>query len=168
MPSQLAFSQPKSLSASTLSGRKRPFLEMKWAELEVSLTVPAPREEAFELFSSLDQHPRWSPWLHDVQYDREQGKSMWVLRQLGVEVSWEAENTVERPPHEIAWESRTGLSNKGRVVFDDVGNGRCAMTLTLSYDLPRAISEVLRIKAIDEFVRSTLLDVRAPLLLDAA
>lgn len=37
---------------------------------------------------------------------------------------------------EVAWESTTGLSNRGRVTFEDRGEDSCLMTLTLSYNLP--------------------------------
>lgn len=40
------------------------------------------------------------------------------------------------PASEICWESVTGLRNKGRVTFENIGREKCLMTLTLSYNLP--------------------------------
>ncbi|KAG5181371.1 hypothetical protein JKP88DRAFT_261182 [Tribonema minus] len=129
----------------------------KWVDECVVLDIPASAETAYALYSQLDQHPRWSPWLYAVTYDRDQGSSTWALRVLGLRVSWESVNTVEEPPTEISWKSVTGLQNRGRVVFSDVAPDRCTMTLTLSYDIPRAIAAVLKLQAAEALVKRTIL-----------
>eukprot|EP00953_Heterococcus_sp_UTEX-ZZ885_P017724 9917-Heterococcus_DN1.PRE.5 len=127
---------------------RRQTISCRWIDESVSLEIPVSKEEAYGLYSQLDQHTRWSPWLNDVTYDKDQGVSTWVLRVLGLRISWESINTVEEPPREIAWESRTGLQNRGRVTFVDDGSepNKCIMDLTLSYNIPRAIAAVLRTK----------------------
>jgi uncharacterized membrane protein len=50
----------------------------RWIDESVSLEIPASKEEAYGLYSQLDQHTRWSPWLNDVTYDKDQGVSTWV------------------------------------------------------------------------------------------
>eukprot|EP01039_Chlorochromonas_danica_P006860 gene6860-7582_t len=89
----------------------------RWMHSTVSYTLTAPRLTAFNLFSSLDQHPRWSPWLEDVQYDRSTGLSVWTLSSMGLRYSWHANNTHMDPPYTIQWESLDGLPNKGKVEF---------------------------------------------------
>ncbi|CBN73792.1 conserved unknown protein [Ectocarpus siliculosus] len=111
-------------------------LRAAWIDEQVSLEVPASTQDAYSLYSDLQRQPEWSPWLKSVQHDRATGTSKWVIQSNGIKVSWNAQNTVEVYGSEVAWESTTGLSNRGRVTFDDKGGERCLMTLTLSYNLP--------------------------------
>ncbi|CAM9475981.1 unnamed protein product, partial [Ectocarpus fasciculatus] len=111
-------------------------LRAAWIDEQVSLEVPASTQDAYSLYSDLQRQPEWSPWLKSVQHDRAAGTSKWVIQSNGIKVSWNAQNTVEVYGSEVAWESTTGLSNRGRVTFDDKGGERCLMTLTLSYNLP--------------------------------
>eukprot|EP00904_Undaria_pinnatifida_P012730 jgi/Undpi1/8588/HiC_scaffold_25.g11053.m1 len=62
---------------------------------KVSLELPASREDAYFLYSSLQRQPEWSPWLKSVEYDEATGTSKWVIRSNGVKVSWRAQNTVQ-------------------------------------------------------------------------
>ncbi|CAM9317396.1 unnamed protein product [Ectocarpus sp. 12 AP-2014] len=132
-------------------------LRAAWIDEQVSLEVPASTQDAYSLYSDLQRQPEWSPWLKSVQHDRVTGTSKWVIQSNGIKVSWNAQNTVEVYGSEVAWESTTGLSNRGRVTFDDKGDGRCLMTLTLSYNLPYVIASVLRLEAVERFVKRTIL-----------
>mmetsp|Transcript_6411 Transcript_6411/g.9612 ORF Transcript_6411/g.9612 Transcript_6411/m.9612 type:complete len:193 (+) Transcript_6411:95-673(+) len=137
-------------------GRKP--LTCKWVDEVVSLDIPVSSEKAFGVYSNLSEHPRWSPWLCSVNYDRMNGTSTWGLKMLGFRISWEAVNTVVEPPREISWKSTTGLKNRGQVVFTEKGSERCLMTLTLSYDIPNAVARVLKIQAVQRLVKRTLLN----------
>jgi uncharacterized membrane protein len=65
-----------------------------------------------------------------------------------------AQNTVVAPPHEIAWESVTGLPNRGRVEFlpsaaaAQHNNRSCTVRLTIGYRIPRSIQRVLSLGVI--------------------
>ncbi|CAN0038929.1 unnamed protein product [Ectocarpus sp. 12 AP-2014] len=132
-------------------------LRAAWIDEQVSLEVPASTQDAYSLYSDLQRQPEWSPWLKSVQHDRATGTSKWVIQSNGIKVSWNAQNTVEVYGSEVAWESTTGLRNRGRVTFDDKGDGRCLMKLTLSYNLPYVIASVLRLEAVERFVKRTIL-----------
>ncbi|CAM9326255.1 unnamed protein product [Scytosiphon promiscuus] len=132
-------------------------LRATWIDEQVSLEVPASSEDTYSLYSDLRRQPDWSPWLKSVEHDRESGTSKWVIQSNGIKVSWKAKNTAEVYGSEVAWESTTGLSNRGRVTFQDKGKERCLMTLTLSYNLPFVIASVLRLEAVEKFVKRTIL-----------
>ncbi|CAM9374775.1 unnamed protein product [Discosporangium mesarthrocarpum] len=136
---------------------RRRGLRASWIDEQVSLEIPVACDEAYAVYSDLRRHPEWSPWLKSVEHDRDAGRSTWVIQSKGFTISWDAQNMVENPPSEIAWESRTGLSNRGRVTFSEVGSGCCLMTLTLSYNLPRMIGSILQLKFVEKFVKRTLL-----------
>lgn len=137
---------------------RRLSITCKWVEESVRLDIPASAEEAYSLYSQLEEHPRWSPWLKGVTFDEEKRTSTWALKVLGFSVSWESINTVEIAAEEIAWESRTGLANRGRVRFEDVRPGQCYMTMTLSYDLPKVAAAILKSRAAEAVVQKTLLN----------
>ena len=102
--------------------------------------------KAYLLFSSLNEHPRWSPWLKHVDYNAETGLSNWTISLLGLTYSWKAKNTIMDPPHLRSWESLDGLPNRGRVEFIPDADALRLITvnMTLSYDLPDAAAFVLR------------------------
>lgn len=58
----------------------------------------------------------------------------------------------------IQWESITGLPNKGLVVFEEKEPGVTAMTLTISYSVPKPIAKVAgNVRFVQEYIKSTLL-----------
>lgn len=92
-------------------------LTMRWLDSTVEITIPASQTETYELYSNLNEHPTWSPWLKDVGYNNNTGISTWTLAYLGLSYSWHANNTIMDYPNTIQWETLDGLPNKGRVEF---------------------------------------------------
>jgi uncharacterized membrane protein len=128
------------------------FLEgnARWMHSAVTYSFSAPLQQAFQMFSSLEMHPSWSPWLEKVSFDKSTGISVWSVSYLGLRYSWKAVNTVVEPPYIIQWESLDGMPNKGRVEFltnqITTANGieeELTMKMTVSYDLPDAAAFVL-------------------------
>ncbi|KAJ1420778.1 hypothetical protein B484DRAFT_319627, partial [Ochromonadaceae sp. CCMP2298] len=115
----------------------------RWMQSTVSHTLSAPIKHAFSLYSDLNEHPTWSPWLTDVDYDVKSGLSVWKLRKLGLTYSWRANNTVVNAPYIIQWESLDGVPNKGKVDGVAEANLRTLMTMTVSYELPEAAALLL-------------------------
>ena len=63
-----------------------------WVDNSVSAKIPASLETTWEMFTDLEKHPLWSPWLEEVQYQQSQknlhGISLWTLQALGMKFSW--------------------------------------------------------------------------------
>ena len=137
-------------------------IKMVWYDTSVSLTVNgATSREAYALFSQLDMHPNWSPWLYSVDYNRNNGISKWTLKALGLSFSWRANNTY-MDDTTIQWQSIEGFQNKGKVEFqsDTSSDTSVTMKLTLSYDLPQAAITVLESLGprAQNFIQETLLE----------
>lgn len=146
-----------------------PVCDARWMDSSVSYTFRGSKAEAYRLYSSLDLHPTWSPWLEKVDYDRKTGLSVWTLSYLGLRYSWRAKNTIEDPPNTIQWEALDGLPNRGKVEFvssmeEDSSSSQSSfekttINLTVSYELPEAAALVL--KALGSmakgFINNTLL-----------
>lgn len=58
----------------------------------------------------------------------------------------------------IAWKSESGLTNRGRVVFEDKGQQNCSVTLAVEFDVPQSIASVINNNDfIGRFVEETLM-----------
>lgn len=137
-------------------------IKMVWYDTSVSLTINGvTTPEAYALFSQLDQHPNWSPWLNSVDYNRKTGISKWTLKAIGLSFSWMANNTY-MDDTTIQWQSIEGFQNKGRVEFQSSTSNSTSTTmkLTLSYDLPQAAITVLESLGprAQNFIQETLLE----------
>lgn len=133
---------------------------MKWLESKVDIQIPASKDVSFKLYSQLDQHPSWSPWLHSVRYI-DSTQTLWQLKSLGLTFSWKANNTIVDPPNTIQWESLDGLPNKGLVYFIEEKQDSTHMVLSIKYDLPltaAAVIEKIGGDAYKTFVTDTLLN----------
>ena len=145
-----------------------------WLDNTVVAKIPASLESTWELFTDLEKHPMWSPWLYEVQYHSNQKKfdgiSLWTLQAFGMKFRWRAKNVEYSPPHRLAWESIDGFRNKGLVEIKPIssssgssGSSSCRiqqqteLKLTISYDLPEAAAAVVeRISSVRAFVEETL------------
>lgn len=110
--------------------------------------------EAFAVYAHLPNHPQWSSLLEEVR-DRGLGRSQWSLRVMGLRLSWTS-RVVEELPHEcIAWESTSGIRNRGMASFTDLpGRGRaCRVRVQMRFQTPaflRAISQSSRLSSMAE------------------
>ena len=133
---------------------------MKWIESSAEISIPISKSIAYDLYSRLDQHPSWSPWLHSVEYiEGSSTKTMWTLKSLGLTFNWKANNTIVDPNNVIQWESLDGLPNKGRVEFIEDKQDSTNMKLNISYDLPQVACNIIEGlgDAYTSFVSDTLL-----------
>ena len=71
---------------------------------------------AYALFTDLEKQPLWSPWLRSVKVTSDL-ESLWTIGIGAARISWRAEITERDRDRAIAWESRSGLRNKGRCTF---------------------------------------------------
>jgi uncharacterized membrane protein len=54
--------------------------------------------DSYGLYSDLEAHPAWSPWLRRVSMDKATRESEWELQSKGIKVTWKAKNTIEVSP----------------------------------------------------------------------
>lgn len=109
----------------------------------VSLSLPFAADAASSRFTDLPQQPRWSPWLSSVAYLDAGRETEWRLNVRGVRFSWRAVSTLlEKPYPGIAWESVSGLKNKGVVEFIPTAIDECMMKVRMTIITPRVVSSL--------------------------
>lgn len=139
--------------------------DASFISVETSLTLPFCANTAFSAFSDLPRQPSWSHWLHSVSYiypsDSTNAKipctncgiplleTKWIMKWKKLSFSWNSKVTKIQRPNLIQWESTSGLKNKGKIVFIDLGNStttedKALVSLTLSFVTPRIVGKLLR------------------------
>lgn len=130
-----------------------------WVGHTVKLDVQVPAYFAFDMYSNLEKMPKWSPWLRSVQVDPKQPEiATWKLSARGLSVSWRSRNTRVQRPTIIAWESISGLPNRGSVRFQEKGDNCTQMELTVEYKVPGFLKVLLSNSFVGQFVERTLLE----------
>eukprot|EP00593_Proboscia_inermis_P001897 CAMPEP_0171293234 /NCGR_PEP_ID=MMETSP0816-20121228/1420_1 /TAXON_ID=420281 /ORGANISM="Proboscia inermis, Strain CCAP1064/1" /LENGTH=327 /DNA_ID=CAMNT_0011763859 /DNA_START=133 /DNA_END=1116 /DNA_ORIENTATION=- len=154
-------------------------IKRRTVEGTASIHLPFSAEMAFHAFSNLTRQPSWSPWLKSVIYiddDDDDAKlhqsnngttsmpslsslpsSLWTAQLIGISYSWKSVGTELIPPSSIGWKSISGISNFGRVTFeeelpclsssgldDSIDGSSCRMTMTMTIVAPRPIAALFR------------------------
>ncbi|NEO47466.1 MAG: hypothetical protein F6K55_26435 [Moorea sp. SIO4A3] len=127
-----------------------------WLEHSVQVEVEVPIELAWELWSDLEQMPRWMKWIDSVEVlEEDPDLSRWKLASTGFEFSW-LSRILKLVPHQIIqWESVDGLPNRGAVRFYD-RNGSSIVKLTIAYDIPGIIGQLMDNLFLGNLVESTI------------
>ncbi|WP_424097348.1 SRPBCC family protein [Moorena producens] len=127
-----------------------------WLEHSVQVEVEVPIELAWDLWSDLEQMPRWMKWIDSVEVLKEDPDlSRWKLASTGFEFSW-LSRIVKLVPHQIIqWESVDGLPNRGAVRFYD-RNGSSIVKLTIAYGIPGILGQLMDNLFLGNLVESTI------------
>jgi len=114
--------------------------------------------EAFAIYSHLPNHPQWSSLLEEVAVSSDPTVSRWSLRALGLGFSWDSRTTEETPPRLLAWESISGLPNRGLASFEDVPGTQaaCRVTLEMNFQMPAMLRPVFESDRLSRMASSIL------------
>jgi uncharacterized membrane protein len=107
-------------------------------DVQKTLTINAPVQEVFRLWSQYENFPRFMSHIREVR-DQGDGRSHWIADgPAGISVSWDAEITRFESNRVLAWKSTpdSSIENAGLVQFEPVGDGRTRVHLRLSYNPP--------------------------------
>ncbi|EGJ33782.1 polyketide cyclase / dehydrase and lipid transport [Moorena producens 3L] len=127
-----------------------------WLEHSVQVEVEVPIELAWELWSDLEQMPRWMKWIDSVEVLKEDPDlSRWKLASTGFEFSW-LSRIMKLVPHQIIqWESVDGLPNRGAVRFYDRKDSSI-VKLTIAYGIPGILGQLMDNLFLGNLVESTI------------
>ncbi len=127
-----------------------------WLEHSVQVEVEVPIELAWNLWSDLEQMPRWMKWIESViVLEDNPDLSRWKLASTGFEFSW-LSRIVKLVPHQIIqWESVDGLPNRGAVRFYD-RHGSSIVKLTVAYGIPGILGQLMDNLFLGRIVESTI------------
>ena len=127
-----------------------------WLEHSVQIEVETPIDQVWNLWSDLEQMPRWMKWIESVSIlEEDPDLSRWKLASGGFEFSW-LSRILKQVPHQIIqWESVDGLPNRGAIRFYDRGNSSI-VKMTISYAIPGILGKLMDNLFLGRVVESTL------------
>ncbi|HEX3761263.1 MAG TPA: SRPBCC family protein [Kofleriaceae bacterium] len=102
--------------------------------VQKTLTVDAPLEEVYALWTRLDDFPRFLE--HVLEVRTEGDRSHWrVAGPAGVQVEWDAEITEKIEDRKIAWRSLAGslVEHHGEIHFERVGDRATRISVHMAY-----------------------------------
>ncbi|MGK7936422.1 MAG: SRPBCC family protein [Xenococcaceae cyanobacterium] len=127
-----------------------------WLEHTVQVEVDIPIELAWNLWSDLEQMPRWMKWIDSVEVLKDDPElSRWKLASSGFQFSWLSRIVNLVPEQIIQWESVDGLPNRGAVRFYDRHNGSI-VKLTVAYGIPGILGKLMDNLFLGNIVESTI------------
>lgn len=109
-------------------------------QVQKTITVGAPIEDVYELWSHFDNFPRFMEHVLDVRSDGD--RSHWRVRgPAGLPIEWEAEVTRRIPNRAIAWrsiesEDSSGVVHHGEVHFERVSDRATRISIHMRYTPP--------------------------------
>jgi uncharacterized membrane protein len=128
----------------------------EWLEHSVQVEVPVPIDEVWNLWSDLEQMPRWMKWIDSVTVlDNDPTLSRWKLATGGLEFTWLARIVKKAPNQIIQWESVGGLPNRGAIRFYD-RHGSSIVKLTVAYAIPGWLGRLMDNLFLGRVVESTI------------
>ncbi|HEY9596968.1 MAG TPA: SRPBCC family protein [Cyanophyceae cyanobacterium] len=127
-----------------------------WLEHSVQVEVEVPIELTWNLWSDLEQMPRWMKGIDSVDIlDDNPELSRWKLATGGLEFSW-LSRILKLVPHQIIqWESVDGLPNRGAVRFYD-RHDSSIVKLTVAYAIPGFLGQLMDNLFLGRVVESTI------------
>ncbi len=127
-----------------------------WLEHSVQVEVDAPIELVWNLWSDLEQMPRWMKWIDSVQVKSDNPEiSRWKLASSGLEFSWLSRILKLVPQQIIQWESIDGLPNRGAIRFYD-RHTSSIVKLTVAYAIPGILGQLMDNLFLGRIVESTI------------
>ena len=127
-----------------------------WLEHSVQIEVPLSIEETWELWSDLEQMPRWMKWIESVHIsEADPAISIWKFGSNGFNFDWKARIIRKVDRQIIQWESVDGLPNRGAVRFYD-RHDSSVVRLTIAYAIPGIVGQLMDDLFLGRVVESTL------------
>ncbi len=127
-----------------------------WLEHSVEVEVDAPIDHVWNLWSDLEQMPRWMKWIDSVKISEDDPElSRWKLDTGGLEFSWQSRLQKVIPQQIIQWESIDGLPNRGAIRFYD-RKGSSIVRLTVAYAIPGILGKIMDNLFLGRVVESTI------------
>src|SRR5690348_4289933 len=106
-------------------------------EHHASVTVNAPINQVYALFTHFNDFPKFMSFVNEVTYYDEQ-HSHWVADVVGHH-EWDAVNEDWMENRQIGWRSSNGLENTGRVTFQTVGPMMTQIDVFIAYNPPAGV-----------------------------
>lgn len=113
-----------------------------WLEHTCQTLVPANVDVVWSLWSDLTLMPRWMTWVRSVEILDDE-LSRWTLDARGLSFNWISRTHTVIPNQMIAWESESGLHNRGALRFYDRRAEGTIVKLSVAYSLPAWLGKLM-------------------------
>ena len=129
-----------------------------WLEHTVQVEVDIPISLAWNLWSDLEQMPRWMKWIDSVEVLKDNPElSRWTLTSGVFQFSWLSRITNLVPQQLIQTQSIEGLPNKAAVRFYECHNNQSSIVkLTIAYAMPGILGQLMDNLFLGNIVESTI------------
>ncbi|NEN93001.1 MAG: hypothetical protein F6K48_30580 [Okeania sp. SIO3H1] len=128
-----------------------------WLEHSVQIEVAVPIDLVWNLWSDLEQMPRWMKWIESVKVlEDNPDLSQWKLASGNFQFSWLSRIQRVVQHQIIQWESVDGLPNRGAIRFYD-RHGSSIVKLTVAYGVPGWLIKIMDNLFLGRIVESTLM-----------
>jgi len=107
------------------------------SEHHASVTIKAPVNQVYTLFTHFNDFPKFMSFVKEVTYYDNQ-RSHWVAQVAG-QHEWDAVNEDWIVDQQIGWRSTSGLNNTGRVKFQELGPDRTMLDVYINYEPPAGV-----------------------------
>jgi uncharacterized membrane protein len=127
-----------------------------WLEHTVQVEVDVPIELVWQLWSDLEQVPRWMKWINSVKVLRDNPNlSQWQLASGSFKFSWLSRIVKLVPQQIIQCESVDGLPNRATVRFYDRQDSSI-VKLSIAYAIPGILGKLMDNLFLGKIVESTI------------
>ncbi|MCK2183308.1 SRPBCC family protein [Halomonas getboli] len=109
------------------------------ATIEHRAILEAPPERVFALLERVEDFVDYSDLIERIEPLGE-GRYRWHVHAVRMDWTFEVEITERRAPEALAWESRSGVRNRGRYRLTPVPEGT-EVALTLEYEIQSRLVE---------------------------
>ncbi len=134
---------------------------IKGVKVEETFEIARSKHDLYDIWTRWEQLPKFLPHISKIE-NMDSGKTRWTAKgPMGAELTWEAETIRQDADRMVSWKSTSGdVGTAGSVHFDDIGNGKTRMRVSMQYDPPGGkttamIAEFLGV-GLDERVRKDL------------
>ncbi|BDA40314.1 SRPBCC family protein [Candidatus Atelocyanobacterium thalassae] len=127
-----------------------------WLEHSVQIEVDIPIEQVWDLWSDLQEMPKWMKWIDSVEIlDDDPSLSRWKLVSGSFQFTWLSKILKVVPHQIIQWESVNGLPNRGAIRFYD-RQGSSIIKLSIAYSIPGWLGKLMDKLFLGRIVESTI------------
>jgi uncharacterized membrane protein len=126
------------------------------ATVNETIEVNAPIETVYNQWTQFEEFPKFMEGVESVT-QLDDTRLHWVAEIAGKRHEWDATITDQKPESVIAWMATDGKENGGRIIFQDLGDGRTRVDVEMKYETEGLVENLgSKLGADDRRVKSDL------------
>jgi uncharacterized membrane protein len=109
--------------------------------IESSIEVAVPVSTAYNQWTQFEEFPRFMQGVEEVR-QLDETRLHWVASVSGRRAEWDAKILEQHPDRQISWISEDGRKTRGTVTFEQVGENRTIVRLSMGYQVEGFVEAV--------------------------